>query len=325
MRIVVTGAAGFIGSHLAERLLADGHEVVGLDAFIPYYPRVIKESNLTKARTHGRYVFFERDLRSDPLAAILEGADAVIHEAAMPGLPASWTSFDQYMTCNLQATQRLLEACRAARVGRLVMASTSSVYGLDATGNESDLPRPVSPYGVTKLAAENLGQAYALSFGLDVVVCRYFSIFGPRQRPDMAYHIFGRALLEGRPIKVFGDGRQSRGNTYVGDCVDGTVRALRGTSGRGLQSGRRNRDDAARCHRHPGAPHRERPRTSSSSRRGPAISAERSRTPREPRPSLAGSHASESRKACVSRWPGCARWWPVGFCHPRKPSCSSER
>jgi UDP-glucuronate 4-epimerase len=226
MRIVVTGAAGFIGSHLAERLLADGHEVVGLDAFIPYYPRVIKESNLTSAMTHERYRFFERDLRSDPLAAILEGSDAVIHEAAMPGLPASWTSFDQYMTCNLQATQRLLEACRAARVGRLVLASTSSVYGLDATGNESDLPRPVSPYGVTKLAAENLGQAYARSFGLDVVVCRYFSIFGPRQRPDMAYHIFGRALLEGRPIKVFGDGRQSRENTYVGDCVDGTVRAL---------------------------------------------------------------------------------------------------
>jgi len=111
-------------------------------------------------------------------------------------------------------------------------ASTSSVYGLDATGNESDLLSPVSPYGVTKLAAENLVQAYALSFGLDIVVCRYFSIFGPRQRPDMAYHIFGRALLEGRPIQVFGDGRQSRGNTYVGDCVDGTVRALlRGESG----------------------------------------------------------------------------------------------
>ena len=232
MRIVVTGAAGFIGSHLAERLLADGHDVVGLDAFIPYYPRVIKESNLAVALSHGRYCFFERDLRSDPLDAILEGADSVIHEAAMPGLPASWTSFDHYMTCNLQATQRLLEGCRKAQVGRLVLASTSSVYGLDATGNESDFPRPVSPYGVTKLAAEHLSRAYALSFGLDVVICRYFSIFGPRQRPDMAYHIFGRALLEGRSIKVYGDGRQSRGNTFVGDCVDGTVRALlRGESG----------------------------------------------------------------------------------------------
>jgi nucleoside-diphosphate-sugar epimerase len=232
MRVVVTGAAGFVGSHLAEQLLALGHDVVGIDAFIPYYPRPIKEANLAVALQNPRFRFFEVDLRSDPVGEAFSGADAVIHEAAMPGLPQSWTNFDAYLTCNVQATQRLLEACRAAKVGRLVYASTSSVYGLDATGSEDDPPKPVSPYGVTKLAAEELCRAYGRSFGLDVVYCRYFSIFGPRQRPDMAYHIFSRSLLEGKPITVFGDGQQSRGNTYVLDIVDGTIRALeRGRTG----------------------------------------------------------------------------------------------
>jgi nucleoside-diphosphate-sugar epimerase len=232
VRIVVTGAAGFIGSHLAERLLSDGHTVVGIDAFIPYYPRAIKEANLSAAREQPRFTFAELDLRSDSLVDAFTGADAVLHLAAMPGLPASWTSFDLYLTCNVQATQRVLEAARAAHVQRIVLASTSSVYGLNATGDETSVPEPVSPYGVTKLASEELCRAYARTFDLDVVTCRYFSIYGPRQRPDMAYHIFARRLLEGRPIEVFGDGQQSRGNTYVGDCVEGTIQALRrGRSG----------------------------------------------------------------------------------------------
>jgi nucleoside-diphosphate-sugar epimerase len=233
VRVVVTGAAGFVGSHLVERLLSDGHSVVGIDSFVPYYSRKTKEANLDSALRHSEYSFHGLDLRTEELLPVMAGADAVIHEAAMPGLPKSWTDFDLYLSCNVLATQRVLEACRVARVSRLVLASTSSVYGLNAVTNENGMTAPVSPYGVTKLSAEELCRAYARSFGLDVVVCRYFSIYGPRQRPDMAYHIFSRALLEGKPIVVFGDGQQSRGNTYVGDCVDGTIRALKsGESGR---------------------------------------------------------------------------------------------
>jgi UDP-glucuronate 4-epimerase len=226
VRILVTGAAGFIGSHLCERLLEYGHEVLGIDAFIPYYPRAQKERNLARALENSKFTFVEVDLRSAPLDGLLSRMDSVIHEAAMPGLPASWVDFDLYMTCNIQATQRLLEACLRARIERFVHVSTSSVYGLEATGNEDSIPQPVSPYGVTKLAAECLCRAYQKNFGLPAVICRYFSVFGPRQRPDMAYDIFIKSLLAGEKITVFGDGAQSRGNTYVDDCVEATVLAL---------------------------------------------------------------------------------------------------
>jgi UDP-glucuronate 4-epimerase len=226
VKVLVSGAAGFIGSHLVESLLAQGHHVVGLDAYIPYYPRSEKEENLSAARVHPNFVFYEADLRSDPLDHIVCGVDAIIHEAAMPGLPVSWMDFDQYMTCNIQATHRLLEASRKATIERFLYASTSSVYGLQSTGDELSVPAPVSPYGVTKLAAEQLCLAYFRTFGLPVVVCRYFSIFGPRQRPDMAYRIFIEALLTGRALRIFGDGRQSRGNTYISDCVDATLLIL---------------------------------------------------------------------------------------------------
>ena len=226
MRILVTGAAGFVGSHLAEALLAADHEVVGLDAFVDYYPRPIKESNLAGLRGQPGFTFFEADLRRDALEPILDGADAVVHAAAMAGLPRSWTEFQTYMDCNVLGTQRLLEAARTSTVRRFVHISTSSVYGRDAVGDETRPTRPISPYGVTKLAAENLVLAFVDSFGFPATILRYFSIFGPRQRPDMAYHIFIEALLDGRPIVVFGDGEQSRTNTYVADAVAATIAAI---------------------------------------------------------------------------------------------------
>lgn len=223
---VVTGAAGFIGSHLVDRLLADGHRVVGIDCFTDYYPRPVKERNLAAARECAGFRLLEADLRSADLAPLLQGADAVFHLAAMGGLLRSWTWFEAYMTCNLLATQRLLAALREVGAPFLVHASTSSVYGRDASGNETRPLRPDSPYGVTKLAAENLVLAYARNFGLPVTVLRYFSIYGPRQRPDMGYHIFFDRILRGQPITVFGDGSQVRANTFIDDCIAGTMAAL---------------------------------------------------------------------------------------------------
>ncbi len=233
MNCVVTGAAGFIGSHLCERLLDLGHDVAGLDCFTPYYARTIKEGNVTVARNHPRFRFFDLDLRSDPLEEVLDNADILFHLAATPGLMQSWTNFDGYLTTNVVATQRLLEALRrsSARPRRLIYASTSSVYGLYASGDEGVPTRPASPYGITKLAAEQLCRAYADACNLAVVTLRYFSVYGPRQRPDMAYYRFMQALLTRQPITVFGDGHQVRGNTYVADCVEATVAAIAAPSG----------------------------------------------------------------------------------------------
>jgi nucleoside-diphosphate-sugar epimerase len=228
MKCVVTGAAGFIGSHLCERLLAAGHQVTGLDAFIPYYAPALKEANLVPAQAHPHYRLQRIDLRSDELEPLVSDAEVIFHLAAMPGLVRSWTDFEDYWTCNVLATQRLLEALRrsAQRLQRLVYASTSSVYGRFGSGDEMLPTKPVSPYGVTKLAGENLCRAYGEEHALPVVVLRYFSVYGPRQRPDMGYYRFIDALLRGEPIKVYGDGHQVRGNTYVADCVEATVAAV---------------------------------------------------------------------------------------------------
>ncbi len=228
MRVLVTGAAGFIGSHLAEALIAAGHQVVGVDAFIPYYPREAKEDNLADLCRTAGFTFHEADLRTAPIEPLLDGVDAVMHLAAMPGLTRSWDDFDLYLTCNVAATSRLLDAARAREVGRFIYVSTSSVYGLDAIGGEDMPTTPISPYGVTKLAAENLVTAYVRTFGFPAAILRYFSIYGPRQRPDMAYRIFIEALADGRPITVFGDGTQSRSSTYVSDAVAGTISAISG-------------------------------------------------------------------------------------------------
>ncbi len=228
MRALVTGAAGFIGSRLAARLLDDGHDVQGIDALTPYYDPADKRANLEDLRGRDGFSFDEVDLRTAPLEGAVE-ADVVFHLAAQPGVRASWgTTFEAYAGQNVVATQRLLEACRAAATPpRIVMASSSSVYG-EAERHptpEDVTPRPVSPYGVTKLAAEALLTAYAANFGLASVALRYFTVYGPGQRPDMAFHRFIRAALTGGVVEVFGDGEQTRDVTFVDDAVDATIAA----------------------------------------------------------------------------------------------------
>lgn len=225
--ILVTGAAGFIGSHLCEALLAEGHSVTGLDAYIPYYPRPIKERNLTGLLAHPNFRLLELDLRRDDLGPAVEGQEVLFHLAAMPGLMKSWSEFALYSTCNIEATQRLLEAVRSTGLAQFIHVSTSSVYGREATGPETTELSPFSPYGLTKLAAENLCRAYEANFGLPITILRYFSVYGPRQRPDMAYTILIRNLLRGEAFTLFGDGEQTRSNTYVSDCVRATMLAMK--------------------------------------------------------------------------------------------------
>jgi len=228
LRVVVTGAAGFIGSHLSERLLAAGHEVVGIDCFTDYYERSRKEQNLEMSRSSDRFRFEAADLVDADLAPLLDGADAIYHLAGQPGVRPSWgNQFDRYVRDNVIATQRLLEALKEAPIKRFVFAGSSSVYG-DAerfTTKETALPRPVSPYGVTKLAAEHLTHLYTRNFGIPAVSVRYFTVYGPRQRPDMAFSRFMQAMTDGADIEVFGDGEQTREFTYVSDAVDGTIKA----------------------------------------------------------------------------------------------------
>jgi nucleoside-diphosphate-sugar epimerase len=227
-RAVVTGAAGFIGSHLCERLLELGQDVVGIDAFTDYYERARKEQNLEPFRAHPNFTFHELDLVDADLRSTLDGATVVYHLAGQPGVRPSWGSqFDRYVRDNVLATQRLLESLKDTPVERLVFAGSSSVYG-DAEmfpTKESALPRPVSPYGVTKLAAEHLALLYTKNFGLPAVSVRYFTVYGPRQRPDMAFSRFMEALVDGDAIEVFGDGEQTREFTYVSDAVEGTIKA----------------------------------------------------------------------------------------------------
>ena len=228
MRVVITGVAGFVGSHLAEALIARGHDVIGVDAFVDYYPRWMKESNLAALRHDPRFTFHELDLRSGDVRAVVDGSDAIVHLAAMPGLAQSWVDVDLYTACNLTATHRVVEAALGARVPRLLHASTSSVYGSGAGYEDATPTRPRSPYGVTKLAAEHLILAYTRTHGLPASIVRYFSIYGPRQRPDMGYHKFIEAMLDDETITIYGDGEQSRTNAYIDDAVRGTIAALEG-------------------------------------------------------------------------------------------------
>jgi UDP-glucose 4-epimerase len=220
---LVTGCAGFIGSHLTESLLADGHDVVGVDCFNDNYARAEKEANLARARGHDAFRLLAADVVALDTPRLLAGCDVVFHLAGEPGVRSSWGArFDRFTHHNVIATQRLLEALEPGK--RFVYASSSSVYGDAETlpTAEDVTPRPLSPYGVTKLAAEQLCRLYHANHGLDTVSLRYFSVYGPRQRPDMAFRRFCHALLGGEPIALFGDGSQTRDFTFVADVVAAT-------------------------------------------------------------------------------------------------------
>jgi len=229
MRCLVTGAAGFIGSTLAEQLLAMGHEVVGIDSFVNYYAREIKERNLQNLKRDPKFKFHEGDLASLALDQILPGVEWVFHQAAQAGVRASWGSyFESYTHNNIRATQILLEALLESKtLKKLVFASSSSIYGNAETAPtpEDVVPQPVSPYGVTKLASEHLMTLYAKEAGLPAVSLRYFTVFGPRQRPDMAFNRFIGAALTNSELVIYGDGEQSRDFTYVSDIVQANILA----------------------------------------------------------------------------------------------------
>jgi len=236
MKALITGVAGFVGSTLADRLLGEGADVVGIDCFTDYYPRAIKERNLSGPRSHPRFRFIESRIQDADLATLLRDRTHVFHLAAQAGVRKSWgRDFSIYTVNNIEATQVLLEALVGTAIKKLVYASSSSVYG-DSVAmpmREDARPQPLSPYGVSKLAAEQLCYLYHVNVGVPTVALRYFTVYGPRQRPDMAFHKFLRATILGEPISLYGDGEQTRDFTFVADAVSATVAAAtRGIPGR---------------------------------------------------------------------------------------------
>jgi len=229
MHCVITGVAGFIGSSLCDRLLKDGHTVKGIDCFVDYYPAEIKRHNLLQAQDNARFEFIEEDLLSTNMDYLLEDADWVFHQAAQAGVRASWGEyFDSYCQNNVLATQRLLEASKGHKgIKKIVFASSSSIYGLAESfpTKENMRPQPISPYGVTKLASENLMTLYASEFQVPTASLRYFTVYGPRQRPDMAFNRFIRAALKSEELTLYSDGLQSRDFTYIDDIVQANVLA----------------------------------------------------------------------------------------------------
>ena len=231
MKALVTGCAGFIGSHLTERLLRDGFDVIGIDCFTDYYSRTYKDKNIKKALENERFNLIEQDIAS---IDVFPAVDYVFHQAAQAGVRKSWGGdFEVYTRDNILATQRLLEYYKDCKIKKFVYASSSSVYGdCELPMKETRMLKPVSPYGVTKLAAENLCYLYYTNYGVPTASLRYFTVYGPRQRPDMAIHIFIRAILDGAEITVYGDGEQTRDFTFVDDVVEANMlAAMSGSQG----------------------------------------------------------------------------------------------
>jgi len=226
MKALVTGCAGFIGSHLTDRLLADGYEVTGIDCFTDYYARSIKEDNISDARKNPRFTFIEKDIME--MDAFPE-VNYVFHEAAQAGVRTSWgSSFSIYTENNIEATQRLLEWYKDKSLTKFVFASSSSVYGDAPLPMREDMrPQPISPYGVTKLAAEYLCYLYWKNFNIPTISLRYFTVYGPRQRPDMAINKFVSDILKGKPITVYGDGEQTRDFTFISDVEEANLLAAK--------------------------------------------------------------------------------------------------
>ena len=229
MRYLLTGVAGFIGSHLAERLLAQGDSVIGVDCFTDYYPRWIKEKNMAKLGGRENFELIEANLKEVELKPLLGRVNSIFHLAAQAGVRNSWgKDFDHYLENNIKVTQRLLESMLDYPDLKLVFASTSSVYGTtdQYPTPENAAKRPFSPYGVTKFACESLCYLYYKNFDVQTTMLRFFTVFGARQRPDMAFHKFIRAALRGDPIGIYGDGSQTRDYTYIQDIITGIVSAM---------------------------------------------------------------------------------------------------
>jgi nucleoside-diphosphate-sugar epimerase len=228
MKVLITGVAGFVGSHLAEKLLAEKYDVVGIDKFLDNYPRRFKQKNLEPFLKHTKFKFLEADLLQVDLRELLKDISYVFHLAAQPGVRSSWgDEFIQYSQNNIMATQLLLEASKEFRVKKIVYASSSSVYGdtADLPMREEGNTRPVSPYGVSKLAAEHLCYLYWKAYGVPTVSLRFFTVYGPRQRPDMFFHIFMDCLRKNEEVPLYDDGEQTRDFTYCGDIVEGLLAA----------------------------------------------------------------------------------------------------
>lgn len=229
MRVLVTGAAGFIGSHLSEKLLKSGYEVLGVDSFFDYYPKKIKENNLKGLLGEGGFEFIEGDISELDLKGIMAEIEAVFHQSALAGVRSSWGErFSEYVSNNVLCTQLLLEASKEQNLEKFIYASSSSVYGdaSDLPITESSATTPVSPYGVTKLAGENLSSLYYTGYGVPTVSLRYFTVYGPRQRPDMAFHKFIKSVMSGDEIEIYGTGEQTRDFTFISDAVEANLQAL---------------------------------------------------------------------------------------------------